>query len=229
MVRVEDAVIAKLKKDGQNFEILVDCELALKLKHGEKVDINDVLAVRNIFKDAKKGEVAPNIENVFGTKNVEEIAIKIIKEGEVQLTAEYKRKMAEEKKRKIIAKIVESAMDPKTRLPIPPTRIELAMEQAHINIDPFKPVEEQLKEVVEKLRPILPLSFEKKKFEVIIPARFSASCYGILKKYGKILKENWLSSGALQAEVEMPAKLAEDFVDELNKKTHGDVQIEEKR
>jgi len=228
MLNIEDAVIAKLKKDNQIFEILVDCESALDFKKGKKIDINDVLAVRNIFKDAKKGEVAPHLYETFGTENIEEIAAKIIKEGEIQLTAEYKRKLAEQKKKEIVGKISENAMDPRTKLPIPPQRIELAMEQAHINIDAFKPVEEQMHVVVEKLRPILPISFEKRKFEIIIPARHSGASYGILKKYGKILKETWLGSGALQAELEMPAKIAEDFIDEINKKTHGDIQIEER-
>ena len=228
MINVEDAVIARLKRNNQNFEILVDSELAMKLKHGDKVDISDVLAVKNIFKDAKKGEVAPNLYETFGTDNIEEIAKQIIKHGEVQLTAEYKRKLAEKKKKEIIGKISNAAMDPRTKLPIPPQRIELAMEQAHVNVDPFKSSEEQMQDIVDKLRPILPISFEKRKFEVIIPAQHSGACYGILKKYGRILKENWLGSGALHAEVEMPAKMAEDFIDELEKKTHGDVQIEEK-
>jgi ribosome maturation protein SDO1 len=228
LVNVDEAVIARLKKNGHNFEILVDSELAMKMKHGEKIDINDALAVRNIFKDAKKGEVAPDLYGTFGTENIEEIAKKIIKDGEVQLTAEYKRKLADKKKKEIIGKISDAAMDPRTKLPIPPQRIELAMEQAHINVDPFKPAEEQMKTIVDKLRPILPISFEKKKFDVIIPAAHSGACYGILKKYGKLLKEDWLGSGALHAEIEMPAKMASDFIDELEKKTHGDVQIEEK-
>ncbi len=228
MVNIEDAVIAKLKKNGEKFEVLVDCELAIKFRKDNSIDINDVLAVRNIFKDAKKGEVAPHLYEAFGTDNIEKIAAQIIKHGEIQLTAEYKRKLTEQKKKEVIGKIVESAMDPRTKLPIPPQRLELAIEQAHINFDPFKSAEEQLQTVVEKLRPILPLSFEKRKFEVIIPAQHSGACYGILKKYGKISKETWLGSGALQAEIEMPAKMAEDFMDELNKKTHGDVQIEER-
>lgn len=228
MVKIEDAVIARLRINQQKFEILVDCELALKLKKGEKVDISDVLAVMNIFKDARKGEIAPNLKEFFGTENVEEIARRIIKEGEVQLTAEYKRKLAEEKKRKIISMIAENAMDARTKMPVPPQRIELAIEKAHISIDPFKPVEEQMKIVVEKLRPMIPISFEKRKFKVIIPAQYSAASYGILKKYGKLLKENWLPTGSLEAEIEMPAKMVEGFIDELNKKTHGDVDIKER-
>jgi len=229
MVRIEDAVIAKLKKDGKNFEILVDCELAIKYKHGKDIPMREILAVENIFKDARKGEVAPELEETFGTKDVEEIAKKIIKEGEIQLTSEYRKKLVEEKKRQIIGMISMNAMDPKTRLPIPATRIELAMEQAKINIDPFKSAEVQMKEVVEKLRPILPISFENKKYNILIPAQHASACYGILKKYGKITKEEWTSTGALRAKVEMPAGLSEEFINKLNKQTHGDIQLIEEK
>lgn len=228
MVNLNDAVIAKLSKNNQNFEILVDCDLALKFKRGEKVEMGDVLAVRNIFKDSKKGEVAPNLHENFGTENIEEIAAKIIKEGNVQLTAEYKRKLSETKKTQIIGMISQTAMDPRTKAPVPVQRVEAAVEQAKINIEPFKSAEEQMQMVVEKIRAILPLSFEKRKIAVIIPSSYSASCYGTLKKYGKITKEQWLGSGALSAEIEMPAKMAEGLIDELNKKTHGDIQIDEK-
>jgi ribosome maturation protein SDO1 len=229
MVKVEDAVIAKLMRNGQKFEILVDCELALKLKHGETVNIRDVLAVDNVFKDARKGEVAGNIQDIFKTNDIEEIAKEIILKGEVPLTAEYKRKLAEEKRRRIIGLISQNALDPRTKYPIPPQRVENALETVKVHIDPFKPAEEQMKEIIDKLRPVLPISFEAKRYSVTIPAQYSQSTYGILKKYGKMTRENWLANGSLHAELEMPAGMSAEFVDKLNKATHGDVQIEEKK
>ena len=228
MVNVDDAVIATLEKNNQKFEILVDCELALKLRRGEDVDISDILAVRNIFKDARKGDVAPSLYENFETENVEEIAKEIIKDGEVSITAEYKKKISEEKKKQIISKIAENAIDVATKNPIPAKRIELAMEQVSINIHPFESVESQMKRVVESLRPIIPLSFDEREFEIIVPAQYSAQCYGTLKKYGSIIKEEWLQSGALKATVKTPPRIADNFIDELNKKTSGDVQIDEK-
>lgn len=229
MVSVEDAVIAKLIKNGHKFEILVDCELAMKLKQGEKVNMRDLLAVDNVFKDARKGELASNLYDVFKTNNIEEIAKEIILKGEVPLTTEYKHKLIEEKRKKIIGLICQNAIDPRTKYPIPPQRIENAMEQAKVHIDPFKPAEEQMKEIVDKLRPILPISFEAKKFTVIIPAQYAASAYGLLKRYGKLVSENWLGNGSLQAELEMPAGVSAEFIDKINKATHGEVQIEEKK
>ena len=40
-------------------------------------------------------------------------------------------------------------MDPKTKAPHPRQRIELAMDQAGIHIDPFKSISEQVKTIIE--------------------------------------------------------------------------------
>jgi ribosome maturation protein SDO1 len=116
-------------------------------------------------------------------------------------------------------------MDAVKKIPIPRQRIELAMEQIHFSIDPFKPASQQMDELIAKLKGIIPITLESKRVEVLVPATYASACYGILKKYGKIKKEDWLGTGSLLAQVEMPAGVYNDFVDALNKKTDGDIQI----
>ena len=55
MVTVENAVIAKLKTHGQNFEVLVDCNKAIAVRENKDIAMKDVLAVTKIFTDSKKG------------------------------------------------------------------------------------------------------------------------------------------------------------------------------
>ena len=227
MVTIENAVIAKLKKENQEFEILVDLESALKLKRGEKIDMHEVLAAVHIFKDAHNGDIAANLKETFGTDDVNEIAREIILKGDIQITMAYKKKKIEEKKNEIIGFLTRNAMDPIKKIPIPRQRIELAMEQIHFSIDPFKPAQQQMDELIAKLTGVLPISLENKRVEVLVPATYASACYGILKKYGKIKKEDWLGTGSLLAQVEMPAGVYNDFVDALNKKTDGDVQIKD--
>ena len=99
-MNVDDAVICRLKKQGLDFEILVDCDKAMDFKHG-KAGIDDVLVTEEIFKDVKKGEHASehDLANVFGTDNKKEACSKILKDGEVQLTTGYKNKLRDEKKK----------------------------------------------------------------------------------------------------------------------------------
>ena len=225
MVSLDDAIIARYERKGMHFEILVDPEAAEKIIEGEKVNILDNLAIDTIFKDARKGEKASEeaIKEVFGTTDIEQVAIKIIKEGEIQLTVKQRREMQEKKRKAIVDWIARSSMDPRTKLPHPRERIELAIEEAKVHIDPFKPVEEQVKKIVDAIRPILPISIQNVKVEIKIPSKYSGKAYGEIAKMVKMLKEEWLSDGSFKCIVEIPAGLQSELYDMLNKITKGEV------
>ena len=224
MVNIDDAVVAKLKIGANVFEILVDCEKALELRKGKSIDLDDILVTYDIFKDVKNGEHASDLLKFFKTENKKEIAKRIIMEGEVQLTTEYKKKLRDEKKKQIINNIYRNAVDPNTNLPHPPQRIEMALNEAKVNIDEFKPVEEQLKSILPKLRVILPLKYEMREIAIKIPGAYAGKCYTILKQYGKLLKDEWQNDGSLVAVVEIPAGIQEEFFDKLNGLAHGEVE-----
>ena len=102
--------LARLSIGGKRYEILVDPELAWALKSGEReVDVREVLLGEYVYYDARKGLKASEteLEQVFGTDDVYKIAERIIKEGEVQLTAEQRRELIEAKRRQIDEKIEE--------------------------------------------------------------------------------------------------------------------------
>jgi len=224
MVNIDDAVVAKLKIGANVFEILVDCEKALELRKGKDIDLDDILATDDIFKDVKNGEHASNLMKFFNTEDKKEIAKKIIKEGEIQLTSEYKKKLRDKKRKQIVNNIHRNAVDPNTGLPHPPQRIEMALDESKVNIDEFKPIEEQLKNILPKLRAILPLKYEMREIAIKIPRDYAGKCYNILKQYGKLLKDEWQNDGSLVAVVEVPAGVQEEFFDKLNGLAHGEVE-----
>ncbi len=225
MIDINKAIIAKLKKGGENFEVLVDCENSIKFRSG-KIGIEEVLASDFIYKDSKKGEKASEIEmkKIFGTDDRKKVAEIIVKNGEIHVTAEHKAKLREEKKKRLIELIHRNAIDSKTGLPHPPRRIEAAMEEARVNIDGFKSAEAQLEDVVDKIRSVLPIKFVKKEIEIIIPARYTGNAYNVVKQFGEILKEDWGNDGSLIINVEIPGGLQEEFFDKLNGLTHGEVE-----
>ena len=225
MIDIEKAVVAKLNIRGNVFEILVDCENALKFKRGENIFLEDVLATDDIFKDIKKGEHASNLAKFFNTEDKKEIAKQIIKKGEIQLTAEYKQKLRDEKKKKIINLIHANAVNPENSLPHPITRIEIAMDDAKVKIDEFKSAEEQIKDVIDKLRPIIPIKYEVREIAVKIPAQYSGKSFNVLKRYGKILKEEWGNDGSLLVALEIPGGLQMELIDKLNDLTKGSVDV----
>jgi len=223
MVGIDQAVIARLKLQGQTFEILVDCDKAIDFKTG-KCSLADALVTDHIFSDVKQGERAPekDMKKIFGTEDENKIAEEIIKKGEIQLTTEHRNKLREEKKKKILEIIHRNAIDSKTGLPHPLQRIELAMEQARVRIDEFKKAEEQIQDVLEKLRPIIPIRFEIWELAIKIPAKYAAQSYRILKMYGTLKKDEWQNDGSLIAVINLPAGMSEEFENELNKLTKGE-------
>ncbi len=225
MVDIDKAIIARLKIQGENFEILVDCDNALLFKEG-KASLDDAIVTEEVFKDVKKGLYASEheMQKIFGTSDKKKVAEIIIKKGEVQLTAEHQNKLREEKRKRIINLIHRNAIDPKTNLPHPPQRIENALVEAKINIDHFKSAESQVKDIIKKLTPILPIRFEIREVAIKIPANYAARSYSLLKQYAKITKDEWQDDGSLIAVIEIPAGMQQELFDELNKLTHGDIE-----
>jgi ribosome maturation protein SDO1 len=215
--------VARLKKAGETFMVVVDPELALDFKNGKNVDIGEVLKSEHVFEDPRKGLKISDaaLLSVFGTSDVREVAKKIIKEGELQLTSEQRDREVEQKRKKIINIIHINAIDPSTGLPHPLQRIENALEEAKIHIDERREAEEQIEEIVKKLRPIIPIKFATKQVEILIPGNYAAKLYSTVKNYGKLLKEDWLSDGSWKVIIDMPAGLQMELMDALNSKTHG--------
>jgi len=226
MVKLEDAVTARYEKSGEKFEVLIESGAAQKIKNNEDVNIIENLAIDTIFKDAKKGTRASEekLKEMFGTDDVEKIAKEIVLKGELQLTTEQRRNMLEEKRKQIIANIVRNSLNPQTKTPHPPERIKLAMEEARVKIDPFKPVDAQVQDVLKALRPVIPISFEKIKIAVKLSGEECAKVYGDIKNFGEIKKEEWQKNGSWVGVVEIPAGLQNDFYDRLNDKTKGNVE-----
>lgn len=215
--------VARMTKDNEHFEVLVKPQKALDYRVGKTSAITEVLAAETIFSDADKGTKASeeNLRKAFGTTDPLKIAETILTKGTLQLTTEQRRKMIEDKRKQIIDFIVRQSVDPKTNLPHPPTRIENAMEQIRYSIDPFKPVEEQAKEIVKALRVILPLKMEQISLSVTIPAAYSAKAYGSIKGFGTIKREEWRADGSWHGILELPAGSYAPFLEKLGEITKG--------
>ncbi len=225
MIPVDKAAIVRVEKGKEKFEILADPDKVLEMKAGKEYDLDDVLAVDRIYHDIGQATAASDedLMNAFGTTDFEEVALKMIKEGEIRLTTEQRRRMQEEKKRQIIEYISRNAVDPRTHAPHTPKRIELAMEEAGVHVDPLRRVSDQVEAVLEKIRKIIPIKMETVQIMARIPGQHATRIYGVLKKY-KIIKENWQSDGSLSVVVELPGGLQSEFYDTLNKLTHGEAE-----
>lgn len=216
---------ARIKQAGKHFEIIVDLDNALKFKKDQSTPIN-FLEADTIFTDSKKGLKAgeKEMKDAFGTTDTEEIAKKIVKNGEILLTQEHRSEEQEKKIKQVVDLLVRNSIDPKTGNPHTPERIKNALEQAGVNIKNM-PIDSQIPEIVSKISAILPIRLQTKKIKILIPAIHTGKIYSILNNYKE--NENWLSNGDLEVIINIPSGLLMDFYDKLNSITHGSAITEE--
>ena len=227
MVSIEDAVIARLETGGHRFEILIDPNEAQSFKDGDEIDWEDSIAVDGIWADSAKGERAPEniIDEIFESSDLIEIYKKILNEGTIQLTSEQKKEMIDNKKKQILSHIVANAMNPQTGGAHPPQRIENAIVEARYNFDPIKSVENQVEDIVKKIRPLIPISFEKVKAAIKIPAIFVGKCYGQMSGLGTIENEEYQNDGSWIGIVKMSAVSYNELENLLGSITKGAAEI----
>jgi ribosome maturation protein SDO1 len=225
MVTLEDAVIIRFKTRGETYELYVDADKALEYKSGGEVDLDEVLAVDHVFKDAKTGEKASeeHLKELFGVDNVRDVVGQIIKKGELHLTTEQKRRMLVERRRQVASIIARNAVNPQTGTPHPLARIEAAMTEARAEVVIGKTANEQVESVLKGLKPLIPLRFEKIQVAVKIPATYSGKLYNVIRDFGEVKKEDWVR-GEQYCLIEIPAGVQDDLYSRLNSITHGEVK-----
>jgi len=215
---------ARIKREGKHFEILVDMEGAINFKRGRGGAV--MLEVDKVFTNIKKGDVASqgDLTKYFGTTDIQKIAEKIVKDGEVEVSQEHRTAEQEARFKQVVDFLSKNSIDPKTGNPITTERIKNALEQAHVNIKNI-PVENQINDILMELTKIIPIKIETKKIKIVIPAQHTGKVYGILEQYKEA--EKWLDNGNLEAVIKIPSGLLMSFYDKLNSITHGSALTEE--
>jgi len=223
-----DVTVARYSYEGEKFEILVKPDPALDYKLGKKKDISAVLVSEDIYTDSKKGTKPTNekLLKAFKTEDLTEIAQMILEKGDLNLTTDQRRKMIDEKRKRIVEYIAKTYVDPKSHLPHPPLRIEQAMKDARVSVDPQKSVDEQVKDIVENLRSIIALKSENLQLEIIVPAQYASQSYSVLKSVGTLKNEQWQNNGSLKAILEIPAAARPNVIDRLGAITKGSATVE---
>jgi len=190
----EKYTIARLTKDKAHFEILVKPQNALSYRNGKLSAISTVLVTDQVFSDANKGKKASEeqMRTAFETIDPLKIADIILKKGTLQLTTEQRRKMVDDKRKQI-----------------------------RYLIDPYKPVEEQARDIIKLLRPILPLKIEQISVSVTIPVQYAARAYGSIKNFGELRSEEWRADGSWCGIIELSAGAYSSFLNKLGNITKG--------
>ena len=228
MISLDEAVTARLESHGERFEVLVDPDAALAIKRDEfEGDLEDVIAAEDVFEDASRGDRPPEnaLEEVFGTTAPLEIIPEVIERGEIQITAEQRREMQERKHKDLVNRITRNAVNPQMDdAPHPPERIESALEDTDFRIDPMEPVEAQIDDALEALRPVIPIRFDTVTVAAHLPADYAGSGQAKIREFGDLQSEEWQPDGSWIGVVEFPAGMQNEFYDLANEVSSGEAE-----
>ena len=224
----DKSTVIRFSVEGEKFELLVKPDPALEYKLGKRKDISTILVSDEIYSDSSKGTRASTekLMKAFKTTDPATIAAIMLQKGDLNLTTDQRRKMVSEKRKQIVEFIAKTYVDPRSHLPHPPLRIEQAMDDAKISIDPFKNTDDQIKDIVEQLRSIIPLKSENMLLEILVPAQFAAQSYSVLKSAGTLKKEEWQANGSLKVILDIPAAARANVIDRLGSVTKGSASVE---
>ena len=228
MISLDEAVTARLESHGERFEVLVDPDAALAIKRDEfDGDLEEVIAAEDVFEDASAGDRPPEtaLEEVFDTTDPLEVIPAVIERGEIQITADQRREMQEQKHRQLVTQISRNAVNPQMDdAPHPPERIERALEEAGFQVDPMEPVENQVDEALDALRPVIPIRFDEVVMAVQVPADHAGSAQAQIRQFGDLQEEEWQSDGSWVGVLKFPAGLQNEFYDLVNEHTSGEAE-----
>jgi ribosome maturation protein SDO1 len=241
-------VIAKLQKNKVSFEMIADPDAAWKAKllisdklkemkiatpdnpvqfiKNLDISLTEIFPTFDIFSDLKKAVHITETEmtEAFETTDTQKIATLILLEGDFAWTKAQRDSWSEKKRKQIVTILARNCINPQTKKPHPPARLEKAIEEARVSIDLNRTAEEQVDDVLKKIQTVIPIRMETIQMAVKVPAIYAPKAYNTVEKYAHIKQSEWETDGSWMGIVTMPAGIQSEFLEKLNGLTHGRVQ-----
>ncbi|KAI3628970.1 hypothetical protein CBS9595_000042 [Malassezia furfur] len=128
-------------------------EQGARVARGDK-DLDEVVQIENVFLNVSKGQVAPNedLNKAFGTTNVSEILIEILKKGELQVGDKERSHELTNLWREIATQLAQSCVEPASQKPYTVGMIEKAMKEVHYSVKTGKSAKSQSLDVLKLLQ-----------------------------------------------------------------------------
>jgi len=175
-----------------------------------------------IFKNIQKGERAnkDDLKAAFGSDDFIECYKIIIEKGDLQTTSDERKEKVDKKKNEIINYIHKYYTDPKNNTPHPITRIELALDEMKVKVDPEIPTLRQVQDIVKRLPEIMPIKKIEQVGTLFVPHKFLGQAQGVIHKYGSVNRENYTNEGC-SMEISFVPGDYDALMGELSKVTSG--------
>merc|ERR1712228_55519 len=214
------------KKGKHKFEVISKQGQILKFRDG-KVGVNSVLLVDQVFTNSVRGDVANAVDlsQVFGTDDIIKCCEEIVKNGELQYSAQERKAFVDEKTKEIVYYINKNYANPKTKLPHPADRISHCMKECKIRVDPKADTRRMAEDALKKMRG--KLMFAKAvsmRAKLTIKHQHVGQCTNLIHKVATVIHEEWTGTGCVFT-VELSKADMNSLQVALMKPTNGDYEI----
>eukprot|EP01069_Polyplicarium_translucidae_P003889 Polyplicarium_translucidae@DN2437_c0_g1_i1.p1 len=151
--RHTNVAVVRYRSGGKNFEVACYRNKALSWRAGNEQDLGEVLQTTEIFTNVGKGEFASReeLQRVFGTKDKEEVCMRILKEGHFQISDRERESHMEALFHDISTIVAERCVNPMSGTPFSVSMIETALKEEGFSVKPTEPPKKQALKALEFL------------------------------------------------------------------------------
>ncbi|GAA5859511.1 hypothetical protein JCM1840_004647 [Sporobolomyces johnsonii] len=228
-IKLTNVSVVRLKKGGKRFEIACYKNTVRAWRTGAQTDLSEVIQIDNVFTNVSKGAVAPanDLEKAFGTHDVQEIMMQILKKGELQVGEKERAVELEDLKREICTEVAARCVDPNTQRPHTVGMIEKAMNEAGYNVVAGKAAKAQALDLIKVLQAqkSLPIARAQMRVRITMSSKEGKKIKEkLMPLISKVEDDDWSDEWELVALID-PGSFR--LIDELlQKEVKGTKQIE---
>lgn len=174
-IKLTNVSIVRLRKGGKRFEVACYKNKIVEWRNNVETDLDEVLQIHNVFLNVSKGQAAnkDDLVKCFGTDDLNEIILQILKKGEVQVSDKERSNQIETMYRDIASIVAEKCVNPTTKRPYTVTLIEKAMNDLHFSVNTHKSAKQQALDVIKQLQEknVIPIARAQMKVRITMPAK----------------------------------------------------------
>ncbi|BDA40780.1 Ribosome maturation protein SBDS [Coccomyxa sp. Obi] len=169
--RLTNVAVVRLKKKGIRFEVACYKNKVVNWRNEVEKDLDEVLQTTTIFNNVSKGILAKreDLVDVFGTDDEEKICIRILAEGDMQVSDKERDVELSSMFKDVASIIAEKCVNPGTQRPYTISMIERALKDVHFSVDPKRGAKQQALHALQQLKENLPIERARMRLKLQIP------------------------------------------------------------
>jgi len=112
-------------------------------------------------------------------------------------------------------------IDPRSKTPHPIVRIEAALDELKVRVDPDIPFDKQISEIIKRMPEVMPIKKEEIEGTITIPHKHMGAASGLITKSATIRRERYEDDGCVMDVTLVPGDY-DSLINDLNRVTKGE-------